>query len=394
MTADSRIVITGADVICPIGRAWRDVEQRLAAGCSGVAPITAFDASALPVGIAAQVKDWEPEAGATTRVQAMALDTARTAIARAGLDPGRERTGVCVGVGKVPIRLESVAEAVDVPWEIARDYEFPARAIARELDCRGPVVSCSSACATGNDTIGLALHMLRRGEADAVVAGAADAPIAPLSLVEYLALGALAVPSRQGERHPRPFDRRRNGFVLGEGAAMFVLETLEHARRRSAPVLAEVLGHGASSDAHSLVRSHPQADGSVDAIAAALRDARLEPASIDYINAHGTGTQANDSLETLAIKRVFGDRAHAVPISSTKSMTGHLLAAAAAVECAFCLMILQSRTIPPTINLECPDPECDLDYVPLEARPLDGAIVMSNAFGFGGQNSVLILARP
>jgi 3-oxoacyl-[acyl-carrier-protein] synthase II len=386
-----RVVITGADVVCPIGSSWMTIERRLMAGCSGVAPIAAFDPSPFPVRIAAEVRDWSPPAAAPTRVQALALRTAQHAVERAGLQTDRVRTAVSVGVGKVPIRLESVGGAVDVPWELRRDYEFPAQSIADAFACRGPVISCSSACATGNDAIGLGVQLLRRGEADAVIAGAADAPVAPLSLVEYLALGALAQPSPSGERHPRPFDRRRNGFVIGEGAAMFVLETLDEARRRSASILAEVVGYGSSSDAHSLVRSHPQSDGAVDAMLAALRDARLGPDAIAYINAHGTGTLANDALEALAITRVFG--AHpAVPVSSTKSMTGHLLAAAAAVECAFCLMALETRCVPPTINHDAPDPECDLAHVAHQARPLEGNVVMSNAFGFGGQNAVVVLA--
>jgi 3-oxoacyl-[acyl-carrier-protein] synthase II len=393
MTGRARVVITGADVLCPVGGSWREVEEGIVAGRSGVGPITAFDASKFPVGIAAEVRNWVQPAASPTRVHAMALHTARRALQHAGLPPESARMAVCIGVGKVPIRLAPPEEPVDAEWELTRDYEFPAKSLADELDCRGPVISCSSACATGNDAIGLGMQLLRRGEADAVIAGAADAPISPISLDEYLSLGALAQPSPQGEPHPRPFDTRRNGFVLGEGASMFVLETLEHARRRSASVVAEVLGYGASSDAYSLVRSHPQSDGAVEAMTRALEDAGVGPSSIGYVNAHGTGTQANDTLETLAIKRVFGEAAATIPVSSTKSMTGHLLAAAGAVECAFCLMALASRFVPPTINLDSPDPDCDLDYVPLEARPLAFDIVMSNAFGFGGQNSVLVLAR-
>jgi 3-oxoacyl-[acyl-carrier-protein] synthase II len=393
MTATAtRVVITGADIICPLGSSWTSVERALIGGCSGVAPITAFDASPFPVRIAAQVRDWVPPT-AITRVHGMALHTATRAAQQAGLRPEDQRTAVCMGVGKVPIRLESVAAPVDAGWELARDYDFPVKAIARALDCRGPIVSVSSACATGNDAIGLATQMLRRGDADAVLAGAADAPIAPLSMVEYLALGALAQP-RNGECHPRPFDRGRNGFVLGEGAAMFVLETLDGARRRGAAPLAEIIGYGASSDAYSLVRSHPQSDGAVNAMRAALADAQLDPACVDCINAHGTGTLANDMLETLAIKRMFGAAALTIPVSSTKSMTGHLLAASAAVECAFAMMMLHGRFVPPTINLDAPDrPDCDLDYVPSQARSLDVKTIMSNAFGFGGQNSVLVLAK-
>lgn len=388
-----RTVITGADVLCPLGTTWRATSEHLQKGASGVRPITLFDASTSPAQLAAEVPDWIPDP-MNTRVGSMLERTAHAALLQAGIDPINTRLGLSVSVGRVPTSLDTDTRTPAM-LELARTHDAPARAVAAHLNINGPLRVCYSACASGNDAIGLAVQMIRRRQVDAVVCGAADAQIAPISLIEFSMLGALAEANSVGDlRHPKPFDAARNGFVLGEGASMFVLESLNHAQQRSAGILAEVLGYGCTSDAHSLVRGHPSAVGPANAMQAALEDAHLLPEQVDYINAHGTGTVLNDRLETLAIKQAFGHRATRVAVSSTKSMTGHLLASAGAVEAAFCLMAMHDGFIPPTINFATRDPECDLDYVFNSPRRTNVNVTMSNAFGFGGHNSVLVLGRP
>lgn len=408
-----RVVVTGMGVISCIGndsvRFWDSLMQ----GRSGVAPIAAFDASAYSSRIAGEVKDFTFDARLGKRMARFtqfALACAQQAMAQAGLLPegdgesnvDPERIGVAVGtgIGGLPF-LEAEHEKfltkghnrfhkLTVPIIISN---IAAANISIQLQLLGPNICMSTACATGNHNISAALDLIRHGRADAMIAGGTEAVVSPFSLNGYIQLRALSTRNEEPETASRPFSLNRDGFVLAEGAGVLLLESLSHARKRGADILAEVVGAGQTSDAYHLTAPHPEGLGAVRAIRLALEDGQLNPDQVSYINAHGTSTSLNDSLETGAIKAVFGQQAYSIPVSSIKSMTGHSLGAAAGIEAVAAVLVLQNGVIPPTINLDEPDPDLDLDYVPGDPRETAVDVVLSNSFAFGGQNAVVAFKR-
>jgi 3-oxoacyl-[acyl-carrier-protein] synthase II len=408
---DRRVVITGMGTISPLGEDVPTTWANLMAGRSGVGPITLFDASDFKVKIAAQVNGFDPvarfgarEARRMDRYAQFCLAAAQEAVASAGLVATPDtapRIGAVIGSGvggigsildthdvvreqgprrvspfSVPMMLADTA-----PGQIAIQYGF-----------QGPNFVVVSACASGANAVGEAAAVIRRGAADAMVTGGGDAALVRTAIGAFLNMGALTTQwNDEPYRASRPFDAQRSGFVAGEGAGILVLEEFEFARRRGAPILAELLGYGASADAFHITAPAEEGAGAVQSMRAALADAELEPEAIHYLNAHGTSTPLNDKSETAAAKTVFGDYAYQLPISSTKSMTGHLLGGAGALEAIICIQTIREGVIPPTINYEFPDPECDLDYVPNEPRPARVRTAMSNSFGFGGHNATLII---
>jgi 3-oxoacyl-[acyl-carrier-protein] synthase II len=386
----ARIVITGADVISPLGTSWADTVAALREGKSGIRPISLFDTSQLPAHVAGEIRACLSRE-IHERSSEMLQSTVSAAVAQSGIQFDQSRVGLAIGVGRqhrcsLPTAIDQgsthcTTRVDNAPWHLSRT-----------LGCSGPTYICTTACASGVDAIGLGIRVLCRGAADVMVCGAVDSQLTPLSLIELGLLGVLS--ACEGHlRAPKPFDKHRDGMVVGEGCAVFILETLEHASNRAADILGEVRGYGASLSAYSVTRERPDGSGAVRAIRSALAHAELLPEDIDYINAHGTATIANDRTETVAIKHVFGTRAKCIPVSSTKAMTGHALAASGAIEVAFCLMALENQFVPPTINYDTPDSECDLDYVPNTARDMPLRAVLSNSFGFGGYNSAIVLTR-
>jgi 3-oxoacyl-[acyl-carrier-protein] synthase II len=408
-----RVVITGLGAVTPIGNDVPSFWGALIAGRSGGAPITAYDASDQVVQIAAEIKGFDPAdyldrrlIKRTDRFTQLALVAADEAIASSGLDleqRGDNRdVGVIVGtgIGGVGTLIENLkvmemrgpkrVSALMVPMMMPN---AAAGHIAIKHGLHGIAMSVASACATGNNAIGESTEHIRRGIAEVMICGGSESVMHPLTAAALSNMGAVSRRNDDPERASRPFDADRDGFLIGEGAAVLILESLEHAQKRGARIFAEVAGYGSSCDAFHITAPDEKGAGAVMSMRAALRDANLGPGDIDYINAHGTSTPLNDPMETRAIHTVFGDDARELSVSSTKSMVGHLMGAAGAVEAVGCVRMLETGIVHPTINYETPDPECDLDYVPNEAREIHLRTALSNSFGFGGHNATVIFSK-
>jgi len=423
-----RVVVTGLGVVAPNGVGKDAFWNACLNGKSGVAPIRSFDASGHPVKVAAEVPDFDISPYLTTsqrknaklmgRAMRFAVGAAGLAILDSGLDwknEDPERLGVVMGTGIVPVDIPEIAPAIfnscdeDGKLDVTRlgqqkDALFPlwilkylpnmvAAHISLAFNAQGPNSTITTACAAGTQAVGEAFRLIARGDADVCLAGGADSRIDPLMILAYSALGALSNSDRPAAEVSRPFDGGRDGFVLGEGSGVLMLEELERAKARGAVIYAEVLGMGTSFDAYAVTKPDPDAKGAARAITSALREGRVDPKDVDYINAHGTSTRLNDLMETAAVKRVFGERARTLPMSSIKSMVGHLIGAAGAVEAVALALSLHSNALPPTINQTNPDPACDLDYVPNTAREKRTKVGLSTSFGFGGQNAALVMSR-
>ena len=407
-----RVVVTGLGCVSPVGSNVEETWHALLAGKSGAANITQFDASRHKTKFAAEVKGFDGvalfgvrEARKMDRFTQFAMAATLEALEQAKFtidESNRDRVGVLIGSGIGGII--TILEQAEVMRERGPDRLSPflipmmisdsaAGMIAIQLGARGPNMALATACASGSNAIGEATEMIRRGSVDVMIAGASEAAIAALSMGGMNVMGALSTRNDDPQRASRPFDKDRDGFLMAEGAGVLLLESLEHAQRRSANILCELIGYGTSDDAYHVSAPAENGAGAALSMQYALDDAGLEPVDIGYINAHGTSTPLNDKSETAAIKTVFGEQAYSVPISSTKSMTGHLLGASGALEAVVCAKVLENNILPATINYETPDPECDLDYVPNQTRQARPDHVMSNSFGFGGHNATLILSR-
>ncbi len=409
---DRRVVITGYGVISPIGIGIDDFWNSLASGKSGISRVSSFDASQFSTQICAEVKNFQPEKyidkkkiRKMDRFSQLAFAAAKMAIEDAKLDMEKEdpfRVGVIVGSGigglstvaaEHKVLLEKGPRRVSpfmIPMLITN---IAAGEIAIAHNIQGPNYSLSSACATSNHTIGDALRLIRYGDADVIIAGGSEAAVTPLGLAGFCSARALSTRNDDPEHASRPFDKERDGFVMGEGAGIVILESLEHALSRGVPIRAELIGYGATDDAYHITAPSPDGQSAARAMSNALADGGIKPEEVGYINAHGTSTPLNDKVETLAIKKVFGDYAYKIPISSSKSMIGHLLGAAGVVELIATILSMEKEILPPTINYEFPDPECDLDYVPNKARPKKINVALSNSLGFGGHNATLVVRK-
>ena len=407
-----RVVITGLGCISPVGNNVKETWSALLAGRSGAAPITSFDASAHKTKFAAEVKGFDGgallgprEARKMDRFTQFATTATLEALEQSALqidESNRDRVGILIGsgIGGVITTIEQYEVYKQRGPERVSPFLVPmmisdsaAGNIAIRIGVRGPNMALATACATGTNALGEATEMIRRGAADVMIAGAAEAAIHPLTMAGMNVMTALSTRNHEPERASRPFDKDRDGFLMGEGAATLVLESLEHAQARGAKILCEFTGYGTSDDAHHISAPAENGAGAAISMSIALKDAGLKNTDISYINAHGTSTQLNDKSETAAIKTAFGEQAYKLAVSSTKSMTGHLLGASGALEAAISTLAILDQTLPPTINYETPDPNCDLDYVPNKARQTQVEHVMSNSFGFGGHNATLILSR-
>jgi 3-oxoacyl-[acyl-carrier-protein] synthase II len=399
-------------LVSPVGIGTEESWQALKEGRSGISHITAFDASQFSCRIAGEVRGFEPERFIERkeirkmgRFIQFAIAASDFALASAGLqvrqtDP--ERVGVYIGSGiggfEIIERehknlLERGPGRISPFFIPATIVNLAAGYVSIRTGAKGPNSATATACTTGAHAIGDSFKIIQRGDADVMICGGAEAPICPMGIGGFAAMRALSTRNDEPARASRPWDKCRDGFVVGEGAGILILEELEHARRRGAPVIAEIVGYGMSGDAYHITAPCEDGDGAVRVMRNALRDAGLEPSQIDYINAHGTSTDVGDKIETLAIKRCFGEHAYRLAVSSTKSMTGHLLGAAGGLEAGVTVLAIRDQVAPPTINYEVPDPECDLDYVPNQARPMRIEYALSNSFGFGGTNGCLIFKR-
>jgi 3-oxoacyl-[acyl-carrier-protein] synthase II len=410
--ARRRVVVTGIGAVSPVGLSAEESWQSVLAGKSGVARLTLFDPTDLPVRIGAEVKGFDPlqyverkEARKMDRFTHFAIAAAQEAVEQARLEAtneNRNRIGVLIGSGiggietlerEIKTGMEKGVGRISpffIPMMIC---DMASGQVSIRYGFGGPNSCVVTACATGTNAIGDATEIIRRGDADAMLAGGAEAAITPMGVGGFAACRALSTRNDDPEGASRPFDALRDGFIIGEGSGVLVLEALEFAQARGAEVLAEVVGYGMSADAYHITQPAPEGVGAARAMRAALEDAGVRPDEVAYINAHGTSTGPNDRNETAAVKAVLGDHAYRTPISSTKSMTGHLLGAAGALEAAFCVQAIRDGAVPPTINYENPDPECDLDYVPNQKREHRADVVLSNSFGFGGHNATLVLRR-
>ncbi len=407
-----RVVVTGLGCVSPVGNNVKDTWQALLAGTSGAAPIAAFDASAHKTRFAAEVKGFDAaslfgtrDARKMDRFAQLATAATMEALEQSGLriDEGnRDRVGVLIGtgIGGIITLLEQYDVLKERGPERVSPFLIPmmisdsaAGNLAIRIGARGPNMSLATACASGTNALGEAAEMIRRGAADVMVAGASEAAIAAVSMAGMNVMTALSTRNDDPKRASRPFDKDRDGFLMGEGAGVLILESYEHAKARGANILCEFSGYGTTDDAHHISAPAENGAGAAISMQLALQNALVAPTDVQYINAHGTSTQLNDKSETAAIKTVFGEHAYKLAVSSTKSMTGHLLGASGAVEAVICALVLRDNILPPTINYETPDPVCDLDYVPNQPRNAAPDHIMSNSFGFGGHNATLIMSR-
>lgn len=407
-----RVVITGVGVISSLGMDKKTFWESVKKGISGIDYISRFDTSEMATRIAAEVNDFNPEdymdkkeARRMDRYTQFAVAASKMAVEDANLDIeklDKEKFGVIIGSGvgglqtledqhnvlltKGPGRISPFF----IPMMVAN---LAAGQVSIALGAKGVNETIVTACASATNAIGDAFKIIQRGDADIIISGGTEAPITPLAVAGFCAMKAMSTRNDDPKKASRPFDAERDGFIMGEGAGILILEELEHAQKRNANIIAEIVGYGSTADAHHITTPAPQGEGAYRSMKIALNDAEIEPKNIGYINAHGTSTDYNDKYETMAIKSLFGDHAYKIPISSTKSMTGHLLGAAGGVEAIICGFALKEGYLPPTINYENPDPECDLDYIPNNGRKIQAEYALSNTFGFGGQNATIVLKR-
>jgi 3-oxoacyl-[acyl-carrier-protein] synthase II len=403
-----RVVVTGLGTVSPVGNTADEFWSALVQGRSGVGPITKFDTAGYPTRIAGEVRNFDPlnfvdkkDARRLDPYLQFAVAASALAVQDAALDTGKvdgSRFGALIGsgIGGITTLLESHRNLLEKGPDRVSPFFIPmlivnmaSGLVSIRFGAKGPNSAVVTACATGNHAIGDSFRIIQRGDADVMIAGGSEAIIIPLTIAGFCSMKAMSTRNDEPTKAMRPFDATRDGFVCGEGAGIVILEVLEHALARDARIYAEIVGYGMTGDAHHMTAPDPEGDGAARAMTLAVRDAGLDPSAIGYINAHGTSTPYNDKFETLAIKRVFGEHARRLAVSSTKSMTGHLLGAAGGVEAIATVLALYHGVLPPTINYETPDPDCDLDYIPNQARKQNVEVALSNAFGFGGTNATL-----